>query len=31
VRDKRLLTHEILNDQVLVHDLDISLTFAPGA
>ena len=31
VRDKRLIAHEILNDRVLVHDLDISLTIAPGA
>jgi len=29
VRDKRLITHEILNGQILVHDLDISLSFAP--
>jgi len=29
VRDKRLITHEILNGQILVHDLDISLPFAP--
>jgi predicted nucleic acid-binding Zn-ribbon protein len=30
VREKRLLTHEILDKQVFVHDLDISLTFTPG-
>ena len=29
VREKRLITHEILNGQILVHDLDISLPFGP--
>lgn len=29
VRDKRLITHGILNGQILVHDLGISLPFGP--
>ena len=30
VREGRLITHEILNGQVLVHDLDVSVSITPG-